>query len=158
MIYFLITSILILIDQLSKYFAQTYLVKGESIVIIPKVISFTYVENTGAAYGMFSDSTKWLSFLSLIISVIIVYVMINHKKYFEFKYVNYILAVTLAGAIGNGIDRFLRHYVVDFIRFDFVDFPVFNIADICVVVSSICLIICVILFEDDGKGVRRWKN
>lgn len=157
MIYFLITFILILIDQLSKYFAVTYLAAKESVVIIPKVISFTYVENTGAAYGMFSDSTTFLSFLSLIISIIIIYVMINHKKYFEFKYVNYILAVTLAGAIGNCIDRFFRHYVVDFIQFSFIDFPVFNIADICVVVSSICLVICMILFEDDGKGVRRWS-
>ncbi len=148
MIYVIITIALVTIDQLTKLWALNSLQNGE-IEVIKNILTFNYVENTGAAWGIFSNSTTALAIFSFIVAIGIIYLMINVKKYFTTPYINYILVVALAGTIGNFIDRAFRHFVVDFIEVTFIDFPVFNFADICVVISAIVFITVILLFEEE---------
>ncbi len=140
---------LVIIDQISKFLAIDHLKGQPSVEAIPNVINFTYVENTGAAFGIFGGNPLILSFVSLVIIIGIIYILVNKKKYFKFERIDVILLLILAGAIGNFIDRFFRRYVVDFIDFDFMNFAVFNLADTFVVIGSILLCIIMIFFEKE---------
>ncbi len=139
---------LIILDQVVKYWALVALQPIGSIDVIEGVFALTYVENTGAAYGSFSEHTPFLAILSLVMSIAIVYCIVKYEKFFKAPYAKVGLYFTLAGALGNFIDRAFRSYVVDMFQFTFIDFPVFNVADICVVIGAIIIIITVLLFED----------
>ena len=137
----LIFSLLcILIDQISKLLiVNSYDVNG-GFSVIDGFFSITYIKNTGAAWGMFSNGTIILS----LISIVFLFFMI--KYIYELKKVSYLNVISygmlLGGIIGNLIDRLVRNYVVDFLNFNIFgyDFPVFNIAD-CFIVISILLIV-----------------
>lgn len=140
---------LIILDQIVKYWALVVLKPIGSITVINGFFALTYVENRGAAYGSFSEHTAILAVLSLVMSLGIIYVIRNFDKYFSTKYVKWGLYLTLAGALGNFIDRAFRTFVVDMFQFTFIDFPVFNVADICVVIGAVIIIIAVLIFEKD---------
>ncbi len=132
---------LIGVDQLTKSLAVNHLMGNESVVVIDKILSLTYVENRGAAYGLLSNNRFILLLLTVVLMIGIVYVLFNFEKYFKNKNLKVLLVLILAGAFGNMIDRVFLGYVVDFLQFTFIDFPVFNFADICVVLGSVGLII-----------------
>lgn len=140
---------LIILDQIVKYWALVVLQPLGSINVISGLFSLTYVENRGAAYGSFSSHTSLLALLSLVMSIGIVYVIFNFDKYFNTKYIKLGLYLTLAGALGNFIDRAFRTFVVDMFQFTFIDFPVFNVADVCVVIGAFIIIFSVLIFEKD---------
>ena len=145
---FILTLALIIIDQLSKYAAIKYLKHQKPIVIIENFLQFNYVENRGAAFGILQGRKV----LFLIITIAVVLVI----GFYLIKYYNQMMPLTrisfamlMGGAIGNLIDRVRLGYVVDFISIKLInryDFPVFNIADICVVVSTI-FIVYLVLFD-----------
>ncbi len=113
------------------------------------LFQFTLVHNTGAAWGMFSGSTFPLAIFSVLLSVAVaIFVVENAKRS------NWMLvvggALVVAGGLGNAVDRFALGYVVDFIRLSFVDFPVFNIADIGVTCGFVLIIISIVFFWRDG--------
>ncbi len=139
---------LIVLDQIVKYWAIVSLKPIGSIDIIDGIFALTYVENTGAAFSSFSEHTSILAGLSLVMSVVIIFCIVNYNKYFKSPFARYGLYFTLAGAIGNFIDRAFRTFVVDMFQFTFFDFPVFNVADICVVIGAIIIVINVVFFED----------
>ncbi len=147
MTYFLI-SIIIFIDQLSKYAAIKYLKDAKPYIIINNFFELTYVENRGAAFGILKH--KRVLFIVITFAVILFltfYLFGNHKSLNRLT----ILAVSLliGGAIGNLIDRIRFGYVVDFLSFRFFrkyDFPVFNFADICIVIST-GIIVLLVLFD-----------
>ncbi len=145
---------LVSIDQITKFYAVKHLVGEGSISIIPNLINFVYVENTGAAFGMLSGNSYLLSFVSLIITVALIYIIVNKDKYFTFKRIDYVLLLILSGAIGNFIDRHFRRFVVDFIDFDFMNFAVFNVADMYVVIGSILMCIIVLFFEKEEEKTK----
>ena len=151
---------LIVLDQYSKILAINYLKNKDSIAIFKDVFELSYVENKGAAYGMLAGKIN----LFLIITFILVPVMIYgiHKisniiDFFgdkvnktAFKILQIDLAVIIAGAIGNFIDRVTKGYVVDYFYFKLIDFPVFNVADCYITVAVvILLIICVFRLKDN---------
>ncbi len=154
--YFLIcfTSLLFLvfIDQGTKLLAQKYLRDQPDFTIIPGILRlhYLYPENRGIAFGMFQGGVAFFAVLSLIFLAVILYAWARIPKkpfYFPLLAVSTLMA---AGAVGNFIDRFYRKYVIDFIYFSLIDFPVFNVADIYVVVSGILLILLVcIKYRDD---------
>ncbi|MFV0441090.1 MAG: signal peptidase II [Lachnospirales bacterium] len=150
-IYLLIILVLVGLDQLTKYLAIVHLMGSPSITFIPKILNFTYVENRGAAWGMFSNSTFMLSIVSLVIMVLIMYLIIKRDKYFTFKYIDYVLVLIFSGALGNFLDRFFRTYVVDFLEFGFMDFPVFNFADVYVVVGAFLMAIITLFLEKENE-------
>lgn len=139
----IISFIVLILDQLSKYLVENNLYK-KSIDIIENVFSLTYVENYGAAWGIFSDN-NWII---LILTPILVTLIISYLYKFSKNKLEYIAGgLIIGGAIGNYLDRIVRGYVVDF--FDVKIWPVFNVADIGIVVGCILMIL---LFIKEGKS------
>ncbi|MFV0520370.1 MAG: signal peptidase II [Lachnospirales bacterium] len=151
-IYIIFVAILVAIDQLTKHLAILNLMGNGRVEIIPNLLNFVYVENRGAAWGMFSNNTFALSIISLIVTCFLIWILVNRKKYFTFKRIDFIILLIISGALGNFIDRFFRTYVVDFLEFGFISFPVFNMADVYVVVGSILLALVTIFFEKEDKA------
>lgn len=130
--------ILIVIDQLTKY-AAVVTVKGKDpIEFLFGLFQFTYVENTGAAFSSFSNSTTLLTVATVIILIGCLILLLTKK--IKSKFMNVCLVLVIAGGIGNVIDRIVNGYVVDFINPLFVDFAVFNFADCCITVGAILMI------------------
>ena len=132
----MITFILILIDQIVKYHISTHYLVGASTVIIPKFFNITYVENTGAAFSILSDNTM----LIIIISFMLLFVL--YKYVFVGDKYNSVKMLILGGVLSNLIDRIFRGYVIDYLDFNILgfSFPIFNIADICIVIGCILFV------------------
>lgn len=139
-LFFLISGMLIFIDQLTKKLAYKYLYNKEPVVLIDNVLELVYVENRGAAFGILQN--MHVLFYVLTVVVLIVLLINLYKLDLTSKYIFYFafLVLIFSGAIGNFIDRVKNKYVVDFIYFKPIDFPVFNFADICITVGCIVLI------------------
>ena len=152
MIYYILAVLLTAIDQITKYIAVEKLNGGSSVEFIKGVINFTYVENRGVAFGMFQGMHYLFVPLGLIAAALCVWYMhISLKKKQRFKVIA--VAMIVSGAIGNIIDKIFRGFVVDFIDAVFIDFPVFNFADICITVGAVVAAICIML-EKDTEGVK----
>ena len=146
MIFWLICSFLIiLIDQVTKYIALTRL-EGLEVTFIPKVIDFVYVKNNGAAFNILAGKIELLSLISVVFAVGVIWHIIYKNP--QNKMFRLSLMLLFAGAVGNVIDRIFRGFVVDFIKTTFIDFPVFNIADIAIVCGAILLSVYVLFFEN----------
>lgn len=141
--------LLIVLDQLTKLYALNSLKGKDSFVIIPKVLSLHYHENTGAVWGIMSDKTSLLAVISIIILVFLTYIYFKIPDTKRHIYMQWIVVFITAGAIGNLIDRIFRQYVVDFIYFELIDFPIFNVADMYVSVSAFVLILLGLFYYKD---------
>lgn len=161
--------LLIIADQLTKFFALNTLKDKPDIVIIKNVLCLHYLENSGAAFGIFKDQMWTFILITAVVFALLIFVFViinvklrkyiqNNPKTFKARtygsmiMLNYIIAVLGAGAIGNFIDRILYRHVIDFIYVSLINFPVFNFADICVVLSAAAIIIFFIFVykEDDN--------
>ena len=136
----------VLFDLFTKYLTVQILIPvGGEVVVIPKLLNFCYVENTGAAFGILKDH-RWIFMTLSILLISFVFIFLIKSR---IKHVLFILSTSfiLGGGIGNMIDRVFVGYVVDFIKVTFIDFPVFNIADSAVVVGAILLAVYFIFFD-----------
>ena len=134
--FFIIICIFCLMDQFSKIYINLNI--GNLINKDYFLFTIEFVRNNGAAFNIFSGNRLFLSLISIIASIILSYLIFIAEN----KIVNkYGLSFVLAGSIGNGIDRILNGYVIDFIKIKFIDFPVFNIADIVINIGVLILII-----------------
>lgn len=133
-----IIAVLTVIDRLTKYVAViTVKVDGPKEFLFG-LFNFTYVENTGAAFSLFSDKTDSLSILTVLFLAVMVFLLM--KKTFSSKLLNASLLLVIAGGLGNLIDRLYYGYVIDFIEPLFIDFAVFNFADCCITVGAFMII------------------
>ena len=143
---FILSAIIVLFDQISKYAAIKYLKDTYSHVIIPNFFRLTYVENYGAAFGILQNKKIFFVIITfIVIGTISVFLMKNYNKINLFTKLS--LGMFLGGTIGNFIDRVRFGYVVDFLSFRLFnryEFPVFNIADIFIVVGTIVILILVL--------------
>ena len=147
-------AVLTLIDQWIKKLAVTHLMGKEDIVLIKNFIGLSYAENTGAAFSAFSDSTMLLSIATLILLAGgVIFLLLGKIKG---KILNTCAVLILAGGAGNLIDRFAQGYVVDYIKTLFIDFPVFNFADILVVVG--CFVVMGYLIYDIIREEKQKKK
>ncbi|AMJ41784.1 signal peptidase II [Anaerotignum propionicum] len=137
--------ILIGLDQATKYLALTNLKPIGSMVFMKGFLDFTFVENRGVAFGMFSGQRWFILLLTAVITVALLYYYNKLPRTKEYQLVRMVMILIFSGAIGNMIDRVFRGYVVDFFEFSFFKFPVFNVADIYVVVG-VCILAFLILF------------
>ena len=144
------SSILIFFDQWTKWLAVKYLSSGKIIDVIPNILQFVYVENTGAAFGILKNQKVLFTIITIIVIVGIIYYLIKMK--FDQKNIfNYIvLLLIFSGAIGNFIDRIKKSYVVDFIYFKPINFPVFNVADTYITIACIVLLISMFLLKENN--------
>lgn len=151
------SGLLIISDQLIKLWAMDTLQTGFDVNIIKDVLVLHYTENRGAAFGSF-EGQKWIliGFTSILIISAIVYLLSTKRRspYFLFP-----IGLIIAGGIGNLIDRIFKGYVVDYVYFKPIDFPVFNLADSCVVVGVILISIYIMFFYDkDYKKTKLINN
>jgi signal peptidase II len=133
-------------DQLSKYIAINYLSSIGSIPIIKNVFHLTYVENRGAAFGMFQNNQIIFVLVAAITCIFGLYYL--YKKEVNLLGKTAIILI-ISGAIGNLIDRVRLGFVVDYFDFRIIWDYVFNIADVFVVVGTILLCVYIIFFEND---------
>ena len=148
MLYIFLTVILVILDQITKVLSKLYLKPIGTKVIIDNIFSFSYVENFGAAWGIMQNS-RWFFVIMTLIILIGGAIYLNKNK-IKSKIFKLSTALIYAGAIGNLIDRLIFGYVTDFLEITFISYPVFNIADCCVVIGAVLLGIYLIFFE--GKN------
>jgi len=152
---------IVLFDQVTKYFACQSLQDGLSVTVIPNILSFQYHENAGAAWGILSNHRWVFMIISCIAIIAIIAFMIYTRKQYNSKLLTVSLSFFLGGGIGNMIDRFRLEYVIDFLRFDFIDFPIFNVADSFITVGALFMLIYLTIDtvkEEKAKRLAKKDN
>ena len=171
--------ILVGLDQWTKHLASNYLKGGREISLIHHVLSLLYVENPGAAFGILHGQQGFFLVITIVVLLVILCVLWKlpddfrirnntlaetsfQKKKRERSYYPLFISLNLifSGAIGNFIDRQLQSYVVDFIYFSPIDFPVFNVADIYVTSASFLLVILFLFYykDEDMSFLKRTRT
>ncbi len=142
--------IFLVVDQILKIFLSNYLNLGRSIILIKNLLSITLVHNEGAAFGLFSGNKLLLIIIGILVVAGVLYYV--SKIEYDSEVITFIYALLIGGVLGNLIDRIFHGYVIDYISFKFGSylFPVFNFADICIVIS-VALILLSIIKEDLWK-------
>ena len=132
--YFILLSMLIILsDQYTKNIIN---INYKSLINNDLIFfSIDYVKNYGAAFNILSGSRIFLSVISSIIAIVLIYTILNKKNITNLDLLSY--SFILGGTIGNGIDRITKGYVIDFINLNFINFPVFNIADVSINIGFI---------------------
>lgn len=142
LLYFLILGGIILIDQLTKLFIFDTPAKS----ILGDLLWFQSERNTGAAFSMFSGNNI-VFIIIVLLSCIALFYLLFSKKLFTLKIEKIAISLVLAGAISNVIDRIIFNFVRDFIYLKFIDFAVFNIADMAITFGAILMIVAVLFFQ-----------
>ena len=145
--YTVLTFLLVLADQASKAWIRTTLEEGQSLPIIKPYLYFTYVLNSGAAFGLFAQQT-WLFIIAGLVALGLVWYY-RQQLYHQSPLTRWGVSLALAGALGNLIDRIRIGHVIDFI--DITIWPVFNVADMAIVGGVVLLFWEVLL---DGRRVK----
>lgn len=138
-----VCGVIIAVDQITKQLIYKNIFYGSSIVLIPRFLEISHVHNTGAAWGMFNQHTGILSAVTLAACAGLAFLYSQSKK----KLFGAALLMVIGGALGNLIDRISRGFVIDFIRvwiFKY-EFPNFNVADSCITIGCVLMIIAVML-------------
>ena len=148
----IVAAVLAAVDQITKHIALTKLKPIGNTTFIKGFMDFTFVKNRCAAFGILNGNIWLLLILAAIICAVIIYSMLKMPKTKEYRLLKAALTLILAGAVGNVVDRVIRGYVVDFFEFTFISFPVFNMADIYVVVGAIAMaLIMIFVIKDEDK-------
>ena len=145
----LCSVILIFLDQFTKYLVVGHLKDRPAYVLIRNIFQLEYLENRGAAFGIFQNQRWFFVIMTVVILVIVSWFYGRtpvEKRYLPLRIC---MVVLTAGAIGNFIDRLTRGYVVDFFYFSLIDFPIFNVADIYVTVTFIVLVLLIFFYYKD---------
>ncbi|MDO5015140.1 MAG: signal peptidase II [Clostridia bacterium] len=152
-IFFFTTLLLIAIDLFGSYYFGKLLSDGSVISLIANVINLRYVENTGAAFGIFSSKPLLITIINITaLCGLIIYALVKMKELSKDGYL-IPLSMVIAGGLGNIIDRIINGFVTDYFEFAFFDFPVFNFADIFITLGAVAIIFLLIfeLIKDHKK-------
>ena len=146
-----IITILLLLDQFTKHLAVVHLKDQPAIPLIKDVLELDYLENRGVAFGMFQNQRFMILLVGIIFLAFILFFMFRMPVNKKFITLHIVFSCIIAGGIGNMIDRVVLGYVVDFISFVLIHFPIFNVADCYVVCATIVLFIVFlfVLKEED---------
>lgn len=149
--FFILSAALVGVDQWTKYLAMTKLKDGAVYPLIKNILYFWYSENAGAAFGILQGKHIFFYTVTVIVFVGILYLLVKLPS--ERHYLPLFICGSLifAGAFGNFIDRAVKNYVVDFIYFKPINFPIFNFADICVTVGTFLLFLCLLFFYKENE-------
>lgn len=143
--YSIVTIVLVLVDQFTKYLTVTNLALYETIEFIPRFMSFTYIQNEGAAWSILEGQMWFFYLVTIIVSAVLIYFIYSEGK--KDKIYGTILAIILGGTLGNFIDRLFYQYVIDMIKVEFISFPVFNLADSFLTIGVILLFVYSVYLE-----------
>jgi signal peptidase II len=148
---FLVASVVLVSDRLSKAILINSLARGQSIKVIPDIFHITLIYNTGAAFGMFKGRTQVFSAISVfVIALITVYLLRTRSVE---RVIAASLGLILGGAVSNLIDRLWLGYVIDY--FDFRVWPVFNIADSCITIGTVILAASILFRKEPNASHTR---
>ncbi|MBE5950232.1 MAG: signal peptidase II [Lachnospiraceae bacterium] len=154
----IVLVILVLIDQISKYFVRGY-VKGNPVSVWEGVFSLYYHENRGSVWGILQGKVDFLLIVSIFLFVVLIYVYVRMPKQKQYASLLWIDVFLLAGALGNTIDRLFLGYVTDFLYFELINFPIFNIADCYITVCAfLTIILAVTKYKDDDFAFLSLKR
>ena len=138
-------AVIAAVDQLIKIAVlDSSLVNGETFTVISNILQFRYVENTGAAFSLFSDKTEMLAVFTAVVLAVGFYLILAKK--IKSKIVLASVVMLMGGGLGNLVDRVFRKFVVDYIEVLFVDFAVFNFAD-CFVTVGECILVAYLIYD-----------
>ena len=153
-IYLAIAALVVVADQVIKFFVSANLKPIGSTVAIPHLLDLVYVENRGVAFGMFKDM-RWI-FVALTSVVILVFIVMLIKNGNKSKLFSISAALIIGGGIGNLIDRVFLGYVIDYLQLSFFT-PVCNFADYCISVGTVLLVVYLLFFSDmkDEKKIDK---
>ena len=152
--------LLVAFDQLTKYIVINNIELYGSVPLISDVLELHYIRNSGAAWGIFQNKQIMFYIITVIFLFFCAYVYIKCAQNNLYKDLRVLIILISSGAIGNFIDRIRQQYVVDFIYFKLINFPVFNVAD-CYVTISVFLLIFLMIFkykEDDFDLIFKKHN
>lgn len=158
----IICILLIILDQASKFLAVKYLRGQDAIELIPGVFELRYLENRGAAFGILQNQQLFFITLTWIVIGLMCYILFRLPEKTGYFPLHVITLLLISGAMGNLIDRMMQNYVVDFLYFKLIDFPIFNVAD-CYVTVSAAVFFVLLLFVykeedlDELTDCLRWK-
>lgn len=137
--YYVIAILAFAVDQLIKWSVATYMDIGQKIPLIPGFIQLTSIRNRGAAFGILQNQRLFFIVVTAIVLIgIIIYL---YKIYRKQKYLASALALIFGGALGNFVDRAFNGEVVDMLEFTFINYPVFNMADVFIVTGVVMVMI-----------------
>ena len=142
--YIIISLFIIFIDQLSKYLVNFHfdLIQNKNFILF----TLDNVRNFGAAFSLFYGNRIFLSLVSFVFSLILIFLIFREKTIKRIDLYSY--ALILGGSLGNGIDRFFKGYVIDFINLNFINFPIFNIADVSINIGFILILYSLIKIKN----------
>lgn len=150
-----IAGLVVIIDQVIKYFVAMYLPQAGVVIAIPHLLDLNYVENRGVAFGMF-ENMRWIFVaLTSVIIVILLYIIIFKKIKSKMFLIS--SALIIGGGIGNLIDRVLYGYVIDYLQLSFFS-PVCNFADYAVTVGTVLLVIYLLFMSDSSKKENKVEH
>ena len=147
-IYLFLSILFVSADQVVKMWTVNHFSLHEGMEFMKGIVSILYVRNTGAAWGMFDGKMFFFYLITAVAVGTLLYLMFKEKGKSKLLLTAY--SLILAGAVGNFIDRIRLGYVVDMFKFEFIDFPIFNVADICLTIGVIFLFYYVI-FKEQSK-------
>ena len=141
---YLIISILIIVcDQILKRYIIDNFKLGQSQEIIPGLLSFTYLRNTGAAWNLLAGKMNLFYIISILALIVVIYYLFSLK--YSHRFFKFGLAMVLGGIVGNFIDRLIFKYVIDMVDLDFINFNIFNLAD-CAITFGVIFIFYYFVF------------
>lgn len=146
-----IALLLTALDQLTKYLAVLHLKDQPAIPLIKGVLELQYLENRGAAFGILQNQKVILLIVSVLFIGVILFFLNKVPDTSRYTILHVLAAAVIAGGVGNMIDRFRQGYVVDFIYFSLIDFPIFNVADIYVVTATILVFVLLLFVYKDEE-------
>ena len=146
----LLIALLIFLDQFTKHLAVVHLQDKPPINLINGVLELNFLKNSGAAFGMLQNQKVFFILVATLILVIIGYVLFRIPDDKKYNIMHILLVMIASGAAGNMIDRVRQDYVVDFIYFVLINFPIFNVADIYVTVATFFFVILFLFYYKES--------
>lgn len=153
-----ILAILILFfaDRITKIMARDALMGKDGFPLIPGVLEFRYLENFGAAFGMLQNFRIFFIIIGILFLAVMVFLLIRIPPVRKYRLLRICLCLMSAGAAGNLYDRITLDYVIDFIYFSYINFPIFNVADCYVTVSTAVLIVLLLfVFREEDLDLKK---
>lgn len=153
-------AVLIGLDQFTKYLAVTRLAGERTFSLIPGVFELFYLENRGAAFGMLTNRQWFFAGVAVLMIFAAGFVYLRLPGEHHYLFLRVICILIASGAAGNLLDRLIRHYVVDFLYFSAIDFPVFNVADcyVCIGTGLALLALFTVYREEDFSFLAPGKK
>lgn len=158
--YLWVPIILVALDQITKIWARASLCGHQPVQVIGEYVTFTYTENKGAAWGMLSGRINFFVIITALMIVAFLWIIAKTPSVGRYRPLLITLLSIVSGSLGNLWDRITRKAVTDFISFDVIDFPIFNVADICLTCGFVVLAILIIFYykEEELSFIPLFKS